>query len=260
MNSNISIPPEFAWGARLGYAARGVMYLMIGGMATLAALGSEGKTTGSKGALATLSDEPHGQVMIITLIIGLLCYSAWRAVQSIKDTDQHGNNIKAIAIRGGLLVSAITHLFLAYWAGTVLLGNDASDSSNSEGFLKNSWGQWVFCIAAVCVFGAGIAHIVKGWNAGFEKFMDIPHQQKYWAKPLCRFGLVSRGAVYCIIGIFLFSSAWVAGAGEISGVGEALTWLQGQLFGSWLLGVTAIGLFSFGIYSALEAFYRRIDP
>ena len=254
------IKPEFAWLARIGYIARGVIYLMIGALAVMTALDSGGKTTGAKGALTSLLDQPFGQIMFGAVALGLFCYSGWRALQSISDTDNHGTDTKAIAIRGGLLVSAITHLVLAIWACTLLFGSGSSESSGgSGGIMANSWGRWVLGVAALAIIGAGIAHLVKGWKAGFEKYMDIPTQQRSWAVPVCRFGLVSRGAVYCLIGFFLLSSVWVAGSEDLKSIGDALTWLRGQPFGAWLLGITAVGLFSFGVYSILEAMYRRID-
>ena len=35
--------------------------------------------------------------------------------------------------------------------------------------------------------------------------------------------------------------------------------LQEQPYGPWVLGIVAAGLFAFGIYSVIQAVYRRID-
>ena len=258
--TDISVKPEFSWIARLGYTARGVIYLIIGGLALLAMSGNGGKTTGSKGALSSLRNEPFGDTIIIALIAGLLCYSVWRTIQSIKDSDNHGTGFKALAIRGGLLISAITHLSLAYWATTLIIGDSSSSSnSTSDSLLSHTMGQILFSVVGICVFGAGIAHFIKGWKAGFEKHMAIPMSHRYWAKPVCQFGLISRGLVYCIIGSFIFFSAWYLTSKDIESIGAALEWLRVQPFGSWLLGFTAVGLFAFGIYSILEACFRRIQ-
>lgn len=56
--------------ARGGYAARGVVYLIVGGLATLAATGYGGQTTGSHGALASLLGEPLGDALLIIIAVG----------------------------------------------------------------------------------------------------------------------------------------------------------------------------------------------
>ena len=89
--------------------------------------------------------------------------------------------------------------------------------------------------------------------------MYIPHDKNLWAKPLCRFGLVSRGIVWCIIGWFCITSALAAKSGDIKGIVDALELLRGTSHGIWLFGIVAAGLFAFGVYSVLEAIYRRID-
>jgi hypothetical protein len=51
----------------------------------------------------------------------------------------------------------------------------------------------------------------------------------------------------------------LAGHGEIKGMADALAMLHETTYGNWLLGIVATGLFAFGVYSVLEAMYRRID-
>ena len=60
--------------ARLGYGSRGVVYLMIGGLAMLAAFGNGGETTGSKGAMLKILEQPVGTTLMVIIIIGLISY------------------------------------------------------------------------------------------------------------------------------------------------------------------------------------------
>lgn len=249
--------------ARLGYASRGVIYLIVGGLAILAALGKGGETTDSKGALMAVMNQPFGDVLMVVLIVGLFSYSTWRFIQSIKDTDRHGMDVKGVAIRGGLLVSSIVHVALAIWAITILMGgsNDSSSqiSQNSGGFLEGDSGQLLLAIAGIAVIGVGIAHLIKGWTARFEKYMHIPQNIEFIARPICRFGLIARGVVWCIVGWILINSAHKARAGEVSGMKDALLYIQEAAYGKWLFAIIAVGLFAFGIYSVLEAVYRRVE-
>lgn len=258
----IALEPKFKKFARVGYAARGVIYLVIGGLAVMTALGEGGGTTDSKGAVTTIMNQPFGKIMVGLLIIGLIGYSCWRLVQAFRDVDHHGKSGKGLMIRAGLLVSAVTHLLLAGWAVKLLLGSASGSSGGSAG--QNGWinsdiGQLALGIVAVAVVIAGCAHIYKGVTARFERYMSIPADKRDWARPVCRFGLIARGVVWLIIGWFLARSAWLARSGEIRGIPEALDLLRDNAYGPWLLGIVAAGLFSFGVYSVLEALYRRID-
>ena len=252
--------------ARMGYGARGVVYLMIGGLALLTAFGEGGKTTDSKGAITEIMQQPFGYVLLTVLIIGLFGYVVWRFTQAVKDTDGHGNDPKGLAVRSGLFISAISHLFLAFWAMTLLFGEQSrSDSSgggmqeNGRAFLETDIGQMVLGIVGLIVSGVGFAHMYKGWQSRFERYMDIPGNQQQWARPVCRFGLIARGIVWCIVGWFLACSALLAGSGEIKGIAEALDTLRNNAYGTWLFSIVAAGLVAFGVYSVLEALYRRIN-
>ena len=245
--------------AKMGYLSRGAVYLVIGGLALLTAFGKGGETTDSKGAITTIMEQPFGEALLVLLVIGLFGYVVWRFTQAVKDTDGHGKSAKGIAIRSGLLVSGLTHAALAFWAIGLLVGDSSGGNSNATGYLGSSVGRWIFALAGIAIATAGIAQIIKGWLARFEKYMVIPADKKSWAKPICRLGLIARGIVWCIMGWFLTYSAIIAGNGRVTGISDALNFLREQNYGSWLFTIAAAGLFCFGIYSVLEAIYRRID-
>ncbi|WP_148129269.1 DUF1206 domain-containing protein, partial [Dulcicalothrix desertica] len=73
-----------------------------------------------------------------------------------------------------------------------------------------------------------------------------------------RFGIAARGFVFGIIGIFLVLAAIQVDGSEARGLGGTLAVLAQQPFGSWILGVVALGLIAYGIYSVIQARYRRI--
>lgn len=254
----IVIPAEFKWWAKMGYSARGLIYLVIGGLGVMAASGHGGELIDSKGAIGTIVEQPFGYALLTLLVIGLVGYSVWRMIQAVRDTDHHGRSAKGLAIRAALLGSAITHALLAVSAIRLLAGR-ADPSMQTPAWITSGAGQIFFAAAGFACVVAGLAHIYKGWNAGFEKYMSLPESTVCWTRPLCRFGLVARGIVWCMVGWFFIDSAMKAQAAEIMGIDEALTLLQQSSHGPWMLLVVAAGLFAFGIYSCLEALYRRIN-
>jgi hypothetical protein len=257
--------------ARAGYAARGIIYVIVGAMAALAALGQGGGTTDSRGALSTLMSAPFGKFLLAAIALGLLGYSAWRAVQALFDVDDHGASLKGLTIRAGLAVSSVTHLGLAFFAASIALGwgtggrfgRQSGDGSSSQEWtawlLSQPLGPWLVGAAGLAVAGTGVAHVVKGWRADFLRRFDMaPHERDFIA-PVSRFGLIARGVAFVLIGAFLVTAAIQHDPSEARGLSGALQALQQQPSGWILLAILATGLVAFGAYSLIESVYRRVN-
>jgi len=255
---------RIAWLARGGYAARGVVYLIVGWLALLAALGGGGRTTDSEGALITILQQPFGTVLLALVALGLVAYAFWRLVQAAMDPDHHGTDAKGLAIRGGLLVSAVSHLLLAFFALSLIFGwgtGGGGDGAQdwTAWLLQQPFGRWLVALVGLAVIGAGVAHVVKGYRAHFEQYLEMDRDLLDKASPVCRFGLIARGVVFLIIGGFFLAAAWRFSSGEVVGLQGALQTLQQQPYGWILLAIVALGLFAFGVYGLIQARYRRID-
>ncbi|MBT2774047.1 DUF1206 domain-containing protein [Halomonas sp. ISL-60] len=253
--------------ARMGYASRGIVYVLVGGLAALAPLGQGGQTEGSRGALERVLTAPFGNVLLGLIAVGLVGYAMWRTIQAVKDTDHHGSGAKGLAIRAGLLASAITHTLLAFFAATLIFqyaGSSGDSGGGSQGvagwLMEQPFGRWLVGGVGLIMIGVGMSHAFKGYKAKFDKHFAMPPQTQQWAYPICRFGLVIRGLVFVIVGSFFIIAAYQIDPNEAGGMGEVFSTLRGQPYGQWLLAFVALGLFAFGLYSVLAAIYRRINP
>jgi hypothetical protein len=74
-----------------------------------------------------------------------------------------------------------------------------------------------------------------------------------------RLGYGARAVVFTIIAGFFAVAAWHAHATEAGGMADALAMLQDQPGGKWLLAATGVGLGLFGVYSFVEARFRRVQ-
>lgn len=251
--------------ARTGYAARGVVYLLVGGLAVLAAWGAGGQTTGSRGALESLLGAPMGTVVLLLLAAGLLGYSVWRTIQAVKDPDGHGTDASGLAIRAGLAVSAVTHLLLAVFAVTLAIsagggsGGSGGSQNAADWLLQQPFGRILVGLVGLAVIGAGLAHAYKGWQARFDRYLEMPPRIQKWAYPVCRFGLVVRGLVLAIIGTLFVLAGYYYDPQMAGGVADMFRTVRSQPYGTWLFAGIAVGLVAFGVYSALEARYRRVQ-
>lgn len=249
--------------ARMGYGARGIIYLIIGSLAVQTAFNAGGRTTDAEGALLTVLRQPFGQVLLGIVAAGLVSYALWRFVQAVWDADRHGHGLKGIVIRSGLLISALTHASLAYLAVRLIFGWSTGGGKGSEGWtawlFTLPWGRWAVALVGVIVIGVGLAHMMKAWKARFERRLKLRADELKWVSPVCRFGLASRGVVFMIVGGFFITAALKFSSREARGFEGALEALRQQPYSPWLLAVVAVGLMAFGVYSIVEGLYRRIN-
>lgn len=254
------IPRQLKWWARIGYCTRGVVYLIVGYLAVLAAIGPGGETTGAKGALERVWTTPYGDILMLLIAAGLLGYAAWRFIQSIFDADNHGHDAKGLFIRGGLFISFVVHLGLAIFAVNLLFGKTGGGSGGwVSRVLQQAWGRWLLVIIGIGVFGAALAHAFKAYKRTYRKYLVMNNELMQKAEPVIIFGLFARSAIYTLAAFFMVMAAWRYDPQQAKGTQSALDFLQSQQHGSILLAVVALGLIAFGVYSLLEGFYRRIE-
>ena len=251
--------------ARGGYAARGVLYLIIGIFALLAAHDST-KPKDSHKSLEALLGQPFGYFLVGLVVAGLLAFAGWRVLQATRDVDHHGTELKGLVIRAGLFSGGVVNGALAFFALGLLMSGIRS-SGNSGGQTKDwlahllSWeySNVLVYLIALLPLGVGVAHIIKGWKASFEKYFNADEDVMRYVRPVSRFGLIARGVVFIEIALLLAVSGSTYQAMDPPGMKEALDALQ-NLPGGWLiLMVMASGLIAFSVYSFSEAFWRRIN-
>ena len=251
--------------ARLGYGAKGVVYLVVGGLAILAASGLGGKKTGAEGALTTIAAQPLGKLMLAVLALGLAGYALWRLVQGLLDPEHKGADAKGMVKRAGYVLSGLAYVGLALSAVQIVRGAAADKSGSTQDWtarlMAQPLGQWL--VAAV-----GAAFIAVGANTLYvaykEKFRDklklaqMSATEQAWATRLGKIGLTARAVVSGLVGAFLIRAALSADPNQARGLDGALKVLAQQAHGRWLLGVVAVGLVAYGVYSFVEARYRRV--
>ena len=252
--------------ARTGYAARGVVYLVIGYFAVRAALGpSEAK--GTEAALVSILAQPFGNVLLWIMAFGMAAFCVWRLVQAVRDTDDHGSDGKGLAIRAALVGGGLSYAGVGLLAVAIARGTRRSAESGggdpTGGWLAaihDAGLGWLLTYGVAALFLAvGAAHIVKGIRAGFEKYFRCGEDVMQWLRPLSRFGLIARGVVFAIIAVLVFSGGRAYDAANRPGLLEALQSVQGFSFGWMILLVIALGLVAFGVYSLAEARYRHVS-
>lgn len=260
--ASVDAPKWIVRGARLGYAARGVVYVLVGGLALLAALGRGGETGDTKDALKATLSAPGGWVLLAALAVGLVAFALWRGFQAAVDPDHGKLDAKSVARRVGFLFSAGTYALLAVAAARLALGNGGGGGSDTDSWtawlMGQPFGRWLVGLLGAAVIGVGVFMIVKAWRRKYENKLDLARPLMQKLRPVCRFGIAARGAVFFVIGGFFVYAAYAYDPSKAGGLKEVFGEVRGQPFGQILLGVLAAGLFSFGVYGLVQARYRRV--
>lgn len=254
--------PWFEMFARLGYAAKGVVYILFGLLAAQGFAGRGGGADTQSSALASLVDEPFGRVLLALIAIGLLGYVALRLVQAILNPQNEG-----AAPRIGYVVVAIVYGALTLTAARLALGWGSSGGGNSIDQLVTQvfaqpFGRWAVGIAGAIVVGAGLYHLYKAFTTDFKENMrwgkmnDFERTSIVW---LGRIGYTARGIVLGLIGAFLLQAAILFQPEQARDTGGALQALSRPPFGTWTVVVVAIGLAAYGMYMLAAARHSRIE-
>jgi hypothetical protein len=253
--------------ARFGYAAKGVVYLIIGGLAALAAFTGGGRKTDSRGAFEEILSQSYGKLLLGAVAVGMAAYAIWRIVQAVKDTENKGSGAKGIAIRIGYAAIGVIHLGLAYSAAQLILGSggesrgDATSKEWTATLLAQPFGQWLVGAVGLGFIAFALSQFYKAYTAKFReklKTNEMDEKTQNFATRSGQAGLSARGVVFGIIGIFLILAALHSNAGEARGLSGALRALEQQSYGQWVLGIVALGLVSYGLYMFVQARYRRM--
>jgi Domain of Unknown Function (DUF1206) len=253
--------------ARVGYAAYGVVYVLVGVLAVQAAFGGGGKTASQEGALRQVLFAPLGRILLAVVVIGLLVYAMWRLFQGFLDPENEGTGAKGIVKRSDHVINGLFHAALALSAGRLVLGSGGGGGGSPDDWtarlLAQPLGRWVTAIAGAVIVGAGLYQFYQSYRADFRdelKLGEMGGWEKTWATRSGRLGYAARGVVFGVIGVFLIQATLQTDPEEARGLGGALETLARQPFGPYILGAVAVGLVAYGVFMFVVARYRRIEP
>ncbi|MBL0421880.1 DUF1206 domain-containing protein [Ramlibacter sp. AW1] len=253
--------------ARMGFAAKGVVYLIIGSLALEAALGRGGETTDSQGALQAVLQQPFGRVLLGIVAVGLVGYAIWRFVQAGLDPEGIGSDGKGMVTRAAYAISGVLHAALALQATRLALGLGAGGGGDSGPqdwtamAMAQPMGRWIIAGVGLAIVAFGVAQLVRAYRTDLPGRLDLGRLSptaRVWVVRFGRIGMAARGIVFGVIGGFLVRAALTYDPGKARGLGGALDSLHEQAYGVWLLGLVAAGLIGYGLFQLVHARYGLI--
>ena len=252
---------------RAGYAANGLVYVVVGALAAQAAMGSGGDTTDTGGALGYILQAPFGHALVGLMAVGLVGYALWRFLQAVLDSERKGDHPQGIVQRLGFGIAGATYAGLAISALSMALERGGQPDQEQATQDRTAWlmtqpaGHWLVALVGLIVIGVGIAQWVVAYRASFEhKLQDgeLSPRLRRAITAIGRWGYVARGLAFVLIGGFLVLAGLRSQPEEARGLGGALAALAQQPSGPLLLGLVAIGLVAYGLHMLVAARYRQM--
>jgi hypothetical protein len=252
--------------ARIGYLARGSVYLAVGAVALLSALHLTPHAKGALGALEAWGQWPAGVALLWLIGVGLYGFAGWRALQSVFDVDRQGATPKGLAARAGQAVSGLVYGGLAVSVfGLLHAAHHLARESEHAAMVRTignvlsmPFGNLLVIAAGLFIVAAGVGNIVRAVMSHFGRTLDCDAQVASWAGTIARIGYFARGLALAPVGVFMARAGLHAHAAEAHGVGGALEALHRQPMGGLLMSLVAVGLMAFGVFAFLEAALRPI--
>ena len=244
--------------ARLGFAARGFVYLLLGWVAL-----SSGRSLSSEGAVAEVERLPAAPLLLIVLAAGLFGYAMFKLYSAAIDLDHKGDDSKGRLIRLGGAIGGLAYIGLGWFALKVLLGDEDAQAGRAAGSVgaphetatevaQAPGGDLLLILGAALVIGIAIGQLVIAWRA---TFMEQMPRCPSLARPVGRLGYAARALVIGMVGWFLLRAG--LDGERVRNFGDALALLKADH--DWLFLAVAAGLMAFGLTSLMMARYRRIE-
>ncbi|WP_085873948.1 DUF1206 domain-containing protein [Nocardioides sp. PD653] len=243
--------PVIEWGARLGYAASGVLHLVIAWLAVQIATGSGGQASQS-GALAAVAHQPFGLFLLWVLAIGFALLAIWQVTELFTAREAFDK-----AKAGG---KAVMYAALSYTSFVFALGGHTSSNKQTQDFTHTLMdapaGRVLIGVVGLGVIGIALYHVYKGWK---QKFLsDLQEHPGRWAVVAARVGYIGKGIALLAVGVLFIAAAFHHQVGKTTGLDGALKSLRDLLAGQAILIGVALGLAAYGIYSFARARYARV--
>jgi hypothetical protein len=251
--------------AQTGLTAKGIVYVLLGLLAFMAAfeLGGKGNDDATRtGALQFVKELPAGNVLLLSVAAGLFCYVIWRIMEAFYS----GGDQKKWTSRLRYLFSGLTYLAFAITAFRMGSGEKAGNSDRNQSvameLMNKPFGQVLVGLCGLALLAVGTWQIYYGLSEKYRKHVQNLSLQATHASLLLRagkVGYISRGVVWLVIAFLFFRAAVHAAGSEAGDTAKAFRFVEASPLGSPLLGLLGLGLIAYGVFSFLRARYERFE-
>ena len=244
--------------AKFGFFMKGVVYLLIGILATMTAFGLGGEVSGKTGIFRFILEQPFGRILLGIVSIGLFGYTAWRWTQAFIDPENNDDSMKNKLKRAGYFISGFLYGTFATYAMKMAIQGWDSSSGNGRTtviakILEIPAGDIIIGIVALVIAGKGCYEIWKGISdKHMDKVTDLGFKVKEAVRKAGQVGYIARGIVLLAIGYITLRAAIESNASKAGGTEGAFEFMFSAT-SAWIVGLVALGLALYGLFMIIKA-------
>ncbi len=257
---------RFAAVGRVGWIAKGLVYVLVGLLFVRIAFGSsDGNEANQAGAVEKVAEQPFGRFLLVVLGAGLLMYAVWRLFTVVLPGDWVG---KALLERIGYLVSAVIYGSLLFTIADVVRRASSEPDEKEDRMIESlvtdvlavTAGRTLVIVVGLVVIGIGVVFAHKGVTRSFREQMSGDSGiEGTMIDRLGTIGWIARGVSMAIIGGFLIRAAWTFDPDDAAGLDDSIRQLAANPFGAVLSAAVGLGFVAYGIFAGLSARHRNLE-
>ncbi|MBV9018536.1 MAG: DUF1206 domain-containing protein [Alphaproteobacteria bacterium] len=245
--------------ARIGFAARGLVYLLVAAFAAAAALGLGQQPHGIVDAIQAVT---HNQLQVLvagSIGTGLACLAAYFAIAGLRQCCR-GRGTRSWLFGAGMLGDALIYAAVMISTLSITIGwhpdGEREAHSWTAWLLVQPFGRGLVGFVGLVILACGIGVIVWFMTADIDDDLDLPESQKRAIEPIGRYGLAGRGAAISLVGIYWMAAAIQGQPAKAHELGGALEAVQQHSKGWLLLLFLGIALAASAVFDFVEALYH----
>ncbi|MBT1686102.1 DUF1206 domain-containing protein [Dawidia soli] len=249
-----------------GSIAIGLVYIGIGTIAMLSLLRLKDGGADEDSMLEFLTELPAGWILVSSILIGMLCYIAWRLYEAIANPFHVPRTTRGILTRVGTALSGVAYAIIALSAVQALLGialeGDGVEEQRLliEAVLDWRGGVWLIGITGVLVGITGlleIYHVVRWQYVSRLEMQRLSHMGRRLLHGLAWYGHFSRATILLIMAYFLLQGAIHADPEAVVNTDKAFNFIGESMLGHPLFVIVAIGTIAYGVFMILQGIYLK---
>ncbi|WP_115787399.1 DUF1206 domain-containing protein [Arthrobacter silvisoli] len=247
--------------ARAGFAASGVLHVLVGAIAFQLARGLNGEADVG-GAVAQLAATPGGPFLLWACFGACAALALWQAGDAVFGKPRAGGN--RLTARISAAAQAVVFALLSATVLSFALGSGKSNRESSSDLtvtlLQAPFGVALLLMAGAGIIGTGIFFAVRGVRASFRKDLFLPGAAlpRRVALTAGIAGYVSKGCALLLVGLLVILATVRQQPEQSTGLDGGLKGLREQAYGPYLLAALALGLVCYGCFLILKAKYARM--